>query len=89
MNKILISIKSPTTAQRVAQTEWWKTVNTLQGDADTNTGVQMLTAGAWLILGHDGLPFLGTAISGAEHHKFSYRILIVGEDIDWSHEPVA
>jgi|SRR5271170_6244653 len=86
--KILVFIKSPPSSDHTAQQEWWRIVDDLQNVADTNKAIQTLTAGAWLILAHDGMPFIDAVISASKRGNFSHRVLIVtDEGYDCSHEP--
>ena len=72
---------------QTAMQQWLTCVDNLQSVATTNTAIQTLTAGSWMLTEEGALPFLVSALSLAAQHQFSYSVTLVSDATHWSHTP--
>src|SRR2546422_1066445 len=84
MHSILLAIKRPmptgNQAVDTAATEkWWKAADKLDNAAAPNKGVEILSAGTYLIRADDGLPFLADGIRQAHEDSLQYKVLFFEE----------
>jgi hypothetical protein len=83
MHSILFAVTRPSDDSEHIQ-EWSAAVTTIGNRIGSKKGIEPLGKGAWLILGADGLSFLGKAIDDSVRSGFPYRVVIVEKAYDWT-----